>query len=109
MAIEDSNSSKQHTLHFFDGELEHLRALILAMLDLLICQLEQAMQALEDGDIRLASRKVISRDNESTILKSKSIVKCRQCLPGTVPWPTIYAPLLQRPKWSTSWKKPATK
>ena len=63
MAIEDSNSSKQHTLHFFDGELEHLRALILAMLDLLISQLEQAIQALEDGDIKLAS-KVISRDNE---------------------------------------------
>jgi len=63
MTIQDNHFTKQHTLHLFDGELEHLQSLTLAMIDLLMYQLEQAMQALEDGDMKMAS-KVISRDNE---------------------------------------------
>lgn len=53
----------QHTLQLFDGELNHLHSLILEMTGLVMYQLEQVMQALDDGDLQLAE-KVISRDKD---------------------------------------------
>lgn len=63
MNIQADNFTTPHTLQIFDGELNHLHCLILEMTDLVMYQLEQTMQALDDGDMQLAE-KVMSRDKE---------------------------------------------
>lgn len=59
-----------HTLHFYDTELGHMHSLMLDMTDLLVYQLEQAMQALDYGDAELA-QKVISRHKKVKHFESK--------------------------------------
>ncbi|WP_150047898.1 MULTISPECIES: phosphate signaling complex protein PhoU [Methylomonas] len=44
----------QHTLKAFDAELKELHALIVEMVSLLVCQLEQTLAALDDGDMEMA-------------------------------------------------------
>lgn len=52
--------NRPHALKRFDGELEQLKQLALGMKRLLVTQLEQALQALEDGDAEMAL-KVVNR------------------------------------------------
>jgi phosphate transport system protein len=52
-----------HTVRQFDGDLAHLRVMLLEMGGLVLDQAEQATRALLDGDTELA-RTVIDRDHE---------------------------------------------
>lgn len=70
MTNQTDNLSNQHTLHAFDVGLGHLHCLLLEMTDLLIYQLEQAMQAFDYGDMKQAL-KVISRDSELNLYEVK--------------------------------------
>lgn len=63
MSIQIDNSEIQHTLHSFDGDLKHLHTLKLEMAQLVAFQLNQAMQALDEGDMELA-KQIILRDYE---------------------------------------------
>lgn len=45
----------QHTLKLFEGELNQLHNLLLDMVKLIVFQLNQAMQALDDGDMEMAN------------------------------------------------------
>lgn len=63
MTVQADNFTQPHTLHVFDGELDHLHCLIVEMTDLVMYQLEQAMQALDDGDMALAE-KAIAQDRD---------------------------------------------
>lgn len=63
MSIQVDNYTANHTLHYLDGELSHLRYLKLEMAKLLQCQLQQAMSALDIGDMGLAEL-VILQDRE---------------------------------------------
>lgn len=60
MTTPTDTSGNPHTLHEYDNDLNHLYGLLLEVTDLLIYQLEQAMQAMDYGDAELA-QKVISR------------------------------------------------
>jgi len=62
MSIQSDINEKQHILHCVDGELNTLNSLLLEMVNLVVMQLDETMQALEDGDIDRAE-KVIIRDN----------------------------------------------
>lgn len=52
--------SNPHTLHQFDTELAHLHGLVVEMAELVINQLDQVMQTLDGGKIKLA-RKIMLR------------------------------------------------
>lgn len=52
--------SKPHTLHLFDSELSHLYCLVMEMSDLVMDQLDQSMQALNDGETKLVQRIILS-------------------------------------------------
>lgn len=58
-----SIQADSHTLQVFDGELNHLHHLKLEMAKLLLNQLQQAMLALDKGDMELAEQ-VILQDRE---------------------------------------------
>ncbi len=59
-----------HTLHAYDTELGHMHGLLLEMTDLLVYQLEQAMNALDYGDAELA-QKVVSRHKKIKHFESR--------------------------------------
>jgi phosphate transport system protein len=61
MNIQNGHQDKPHSLHIFDSDIERLNALKLQMAELIAFQLDQAMLALDQGDIELAQQ-VISRD-----------------------------------------------
>ncbi|MGD0958353.1 MAG: phosphate signaling complex protein PhoU [Methylomonas sp.] len=63
MSKQEYNTRLQHTLQIFDGELNHLHRLKLEMAKLILLQLEQAMQALHEGDMELAA-KIVLRDQD---------------------------------------------
>ncbi|MDD4914910.1 MAG: phosphate signaling complex protein PhoU [Methylococcales bacterium] len=63
MSIQADENPNQHTLQVFDAELRHLNRQMLEMGNLIADQLEQMMQALNDGDLDRAE-KVVSRDSE---------------------------------------------
>ena len=55
-----NQANTQHTLKLFEAELNQLHSLLLHMAKLIVLQLNQSMQALDDGDIELANQ-VIAR------------------------------------------------
>ncbi len=61
MIDQTNNSFKPHTLRAFDDELNQLRKYVIEMAGLVMFQLEQAMQALDEGDMELALE-VVNRD-----------------------------------------------
>ena len=63
MSIQADSNAMKHTLQVFDAELSYLHGLKLEMAQLLLFQLEQAMLALDHGDMELAGL-VIKRDKE---------------------------------------------
>lgn len=63
MSFQAEQNEHQHTLQMFDGELNKLNSLMLEMAGLVASQLEQTMQALDDGDLDRA-HKVILRDDQ---------------------------------------------
>ncbi|MGR8930615.1 MAG: phosphate signaling complex protein PhoU [Gammaproteobacteria bacterium] len=63
MAVQSENIYRQHTLQAFDGELNRLRSLVIEMAELVMYQLDQAMQALDNGDMSLALM-VVERDKK---------------------------------------------
>ncbi len=63
MTVQNDNPSRPHTLQSFDNELNDLHCLVVEMASLLMYQLEQCMQALEEGNTELALR-VAARDKD---------------------------------------------
>ncbi|MDD1621964.1 MAG: phosphate signaling complex protein PhoU [Methylococcaceae bacterium] len=63
MTTEADTLTTPHTIQIFESELDHLYCLMIEMTQLVMNQLEQTMQALNDGDMLLAE-KVISKDRE---------------------------------------------
>jgi phosphate transport system protein len=59
-----------HTLRVYDTELGQMHSLLLDMTDILVYQLEQAMQAMDYGDAEMA-QKVVSRHKKVKHLESK--------------------------------------
>lgn len=83
MSIQSEIIETRHTLHYFDGELNELHSLLLKMINLLVLQFDEVMQALDDGDINRAEQ-VIIRDNtvnqyELTIDDETLTVLAREC------------------------------
>ena len=63
MSFQADNCASQHTLRIFEGELNHLHCLMMEMTKLVVLQLDQAMLALDEGDMALAQQ-VVARDKE---------------------------------------------
>lgn len=61
MTVPADNILRQHTLKAFDDELRRLQQQVVEMAGLVMYQLEQAMQALDDGDME-AAQEVVERD-----------------------------------------------
>lgn len=70
MTNQTDTPNNVHTLHAYDTDLGHMHSLMLDMTDLLVYQLEQAMQALDYGDAELA-QKVVSRHKKVKHFESK--------------------------------------
>ena len=63
MAVQTEDVYREHTLQAFDAELNDLRKQVVEMASLVMYQLEQTMQALDDGDMTLALN-VVDRDKK---------------------------------------------
>jgi len=63
MTVQPGNVSHPHTVQAFDSELRQLHMNVTEMASLVMCQLEQALQALDEADRGLALR-VAERDKK---------------------------------------------
>jgi phosphate transport system protein len=63
MSIQTDVTENQHTLKSFDSELAHLQGLLLEMGATIALQIDQLLQALNDGDLD-GAEKVVFRDHE---------------------------------------------
>lgn len=61
MTIQTDGFNKPHTIHLFDNELDHLHSLVIEMMGLVMYQLDQTMQAFDQGEIKSAQKIMMKR------------------------------------------------